>query len=199
MPRKHRLEIPNGIYHIATRSVTEKACFENAGDRLDFLELLATVVETSKWLCQSYCLMGNHYHLILQTPEPTLSSGMQMLNGRYAQRFNLRHTGRRGHLFGGRFYSVLIETDSHLLSALRYVARNPVTAGLCTGPAEWRWSSYRATIGLSPAPGFLDVSPVLDLFGLRRHAAQVAFASFVEDTPSLDRCQGDALAGIDGV
>lgn len=191
MPRKPRIEIPNGFFHIATRAVAEKHCFGEIGDRLDFLELLASVVETSKWRCHSYCLMGNHYHLVVQTPEPTLSSGMQMLNGRYAQRFNRRHDGRKGHLFGSRFYSVHLETDAHLLAALRYVARNPVTAGLCANPAEWRWSSYRATIGVAPPPRFLDVDHVLDLFGLRRSAARIAFASFVEDWSFTDTPEGN--------
>jgi REP element-mobilizing transposase RayT len=186
MSRKLRIEVPNGFFHIATRSVAERRCFGEIADRLDFLELLANVAETSKWLCQSYCLMGNHYHLVVQTPEPTLSSGMQMLNGRYAQQFNRRHEGRKGHLFGSRFYSVLLETDAHLLAALRHVARNPVTAGLCADPADWRWSSYRATIGLASAPRFLDVDHVLDLFGVRRSAARVAFASYVEDWPFTD-------------
>jgi hypothetical protein len=97
--------------------------------------------------------MGTHYHLIVQTPRVNLAAGMQMLNGRYAQRFNWRYR-RRGHLFGGRFMSVHIQDETHLMAAHRYVARNPVRAGLCAAPADWRWSSYRALVGTELPPIF---------------------------------------------
>ncbi len=124
VPRPYRFEVPGGIFHVATRSVHEKHSFGDVDDRKDFLEILGTVVDVCGWLCKSYCLMGSHYHLIIQAPVPNLSGGMQLLNGKYAQRFNWRD-GRRGHLFGGRFYSVLIETDAHLFAALRYVGSTP--------------------------------------------------------------------------
>jgi hypothetical protein len=123
---------------------------------------------------------------------------MQLLNGRYAQRFNWRHA-RRGHLFGGRFYSVLVESETHLLAALRYVARNPVEAGLCEHAADWRWSSFRATAGLESGPRFLDVKGVLDLFGVGRDAARAQFARLVEGDRPDEPSEGVVLARIDGV
>ncbi len=198
VPRKHRVEVPGGMFHLATRSVHERFSFANTGDRSDFLDVLSTVIETCSWRCMSYCLMGTHYHLILQTPEPNLSSGMKLLNGKYAQRFNRRH-GRRGHLFGGRFYSVSIETESHLLAALRYVARNPVEAGLCAAPADWRWSSFRATLGLERAPRFLDIDRVLGLFDVRVQAARAQFARLVEDSRFQEASDGAELVRMDGV
>jgi REP element-mobilizing transposase RayT len=198
MPRKYRIEVPGGTFHIGTGAVYEAFAFGDVGDRHDFLELFECVVETYGWRCKTYCLMGTHYHVVAQTPEPNLSRGVQMLNGRYAQRFNGRH-GRRGHLFGARFYSVLLETDAHLFAALRYVALNPVRAGLCATPAEWRWSSFRAIAGLEPAPRFLDVDGVLSLFGMRRQAARAAYAQFVEGMPQLDPSLEDHLLKMDGV
>jgi putative transposase len=198
MPRKYRIQEPGGVFHIATRSVFETFAFRTPDDRLDFLWIFNAVVETFSWLCKSYCLMGNHYHLIVQTPEPNLSEGMQTLNGKYAQRFNRRH-GRRGHLFGERFYSVQLETDSHLLAALRYVARNPVEAGMCAAPLDWRWSSCRATAGLESAPGFLDLDGVLGLFGVRRQAARAGFVRLVEDSAWWNGADEAVLVEMDGV
>jgi REP-associated tyrosine transposase len=197
--RPHRIEEPGGIFHIATRSVEERRAFGTVADRWSFLGILSEIVDAYEWRCKSYCLMGSHYHLIVETPKPNLSLGMQQLNGTYAQRFNGRH-GRRGHLFGSRFYSVLVKSEEHLLAALRYVARNPVKAGLCAQPTDWRWSSYRATIGLEPALRLLDVEGVLGLFGLRRHAAREQLARFVEGPHQPPSLSGAAmLAKLDGV
>ncbi len=198
MSRPCRYEEAGGIFHIATRSVDERHAFGTVADRWSFLGVLSYVVETFGWRCKSYCLMGSHYHLIVETPRPNLSLGMQQLNGRYAQQFNGRHH-RRGHLFGSRFFSVLTESDSHLLAALRYVAQNPVAAGLCAKPAEWRWSSYRSTIGIEPALGLLDVDGVLGLFDLGRSAARKQLVQLVEG-PEPPHMSGPAkLAVPDGV
>jgi putative transposase len=178
MPRPPRIEVENGIYHLATRAVDEAFAYRGTRDRLDFLDFLWTTVGTYEWRCQSYCLMGTHYHLIVQTPGANLSAGMQMLNGRYAQRFNWRH-GRRGHLFGARFMSVLIKDDAHLMAAHRYVARNPVRAGLCAEPGDWRWSSYRALTGTERPPIFLDVRGALAAFGGFGRTAEVVYARTV--------------------
>ena len=129
--------------------------------------------------------MPNHYHLVLETPEGDLSSGMQWLNGRYAQEFNHRH-GFDGHLFQGRFYSGQVEDDGHLLELSRYLAWNPVQAGLCRHPREWLWGSYRAVAGFgrSPAPRFLDARRVRELFGPTSLAARSRFRTFVDDAPA---------------
>jgi REP element-mobilizing transposase RayT len=183
MARPPRIEVEDGIFHVATRSVGEAFAYREISDRLDFLDFLWTTVGTHEWRCQSYCLMGTHYHLIVQTPHANLSAGMQMLNGRYAQRFNWRHR-RRGHLFGARFMSVAVQDDVHLMAAHRYVARNPIRAGLCATPADWRWSSYRALAGLQRPPSFLDVKGALATFGEFGTAAEVVYARTVAATSS---------------
>jgi hypothetical protein len=124
--------------------------------------------------------MPNHYHLILEIDELTLSSGLQKLNGWYAQAFNRRH-GFSGHLFQGRFHSAPVESDSHLLELARYVPLNPVRARLCDDPADWPWSSYRATLGMSRPLPFLAVDRVLGPFGLDRQRARTAFRHFVTE------------------
>jgi putative transposase len=133
----------------------------------------------------SFCLMGTHFHLLLRTPAANLSRGMQHLCGTYAQWFNWKY-GRRGHLFGRRFGSVEILDEDHLLNAHRYVALNPVRAGICDRPESWRWGSYRALLGLEPSPGFLDVSAVLDLFSVETATARAGFRQFVESDEGDD-------------
>ena len=198
MARKYRFEVPDGTFHIATRAVYQQRAFKEDDDRSDFMSILGEVVDVNGWRCKSYCLMGSHYHLVVQTPAPNLSRGMHLLNGKYAQRFNRRHQ-RRGHLFGERFFSVLVKTDSHLLSVLRYVARNPVAAGLCETPREWRWSSYRGLVGLESALRLLDLDGVLDLFGQRRTAARAQFARFVEGSTRANASEEYEFAAMDGV
>ncbi len=124
--------------------------------------------------------MTNHYHLLIRTPEPDLARGMHRVNGHYAQGFNRRHRAT-GHLFESRYHSVLVERDSHLLELCRYFANNPVRAGLCSHPADWRWSSYRAVIGLAIAPPFLAVEWLLAYFGRDRIRARERLREFVED------------------
>jgi putative transposase len=178
MPRRPRIEVQNGIFHIASRAVDKVFAYRQDSDRLEFLDFLWTTVGTYEWWCQSYCLMGTHYHLIVRTPNANLARGMQMLNGRYAQRFNWRYD-RRGHLFGGRFLSVPIKDDTHLMAAHRYVARNPVRAGLCPNPGDWEWSSYRAVIGLEAPPIFLDVRGALSAFSDTGKPAEVSYATTI--------------------
>jgi hypothetical protein len=122
--------------------------------------------------------MDTHFHLIVHTRKPNLSIGMQHLCSTYAQWFNWKYA-RRGHLFARRFASVHVTRDSHLLEAHRYVALNPVRAGLCDDPARWHWGSYRALSGLEPLPDFLEAAPVLDLFTSPTRTPQEAFRDFV--------------------
>jgi REP element-mobilizing transposase RayT len=109
------------------------------------LKLLGTVSAALEWWCHSYCLMTTHYHFQIRTPQPNLGAGMQRLNGRYAAVFNDRH-GESGHVFQGRYGSVVCESNEQMLVAFRYIAMNPVRAGLCSRPEDWRWSSYAAAI-----------------------------------------------------
>jgi putative transposase len=136
---------------------------EDAGDYRFLLWLVERAIAKFEWLVHAYCLMPNHYHLLIETPKAGLSRGMQLLNGRYAQAFN---AGRRldGHLFQGRFGSKLVESEGHAIWVNRYVARNPVEAGLAQGPAAWEWSSYGA-LRRNRAPSWLAHERVLRLFG----------------------------------
>jgi REP element-mobilizing transposase RayT len=183
VPRRPREQAPGRIYHVTSRGNRGQITFASDSDRIRFLGLLETVSRKASWTVHAYCLMQNHYHLVLEIEEPTLSSGLQQLNGVHAQTFNRCH-GHVGHLFQGRFHSVRVETDAHLLELARYLPLNPVRARLCDDPADWPWSSYRGMLGISrPAP-FLAVDRVLGLFALDRRRARGAFRSFVA-TPRL--------------
>jgi REP element-mobilizing transposase RayT len=178
MARKPRVDVAGATHHVAGLAMENDVAFREAADRIEFLARLERVVECYQWNCRAYCLMGTHFHLIVHTPAPNLSRGLQNLCGPYALWFNWKYS-RRGHLFARRFVSAHIETDSHLLEAHRYVALNPVRAGLCEAPGSWPWGSYRAIAGLEPAPGFLDVDGVLELFDARPDVARETFRAFV--------------------
>lgn len=147
-------------------------------DCQSFLDTLAKAVARRGWLCRAFCLMTNHFHLLVETPSPDLAVGMQFLNSAFAQTFNYRH-GLRGHLFQGRYHAVLVEKESHLLEAARYVVLNPVRGGLCRTPEEWPWSSYRATAGTEKAPPFLAEDMVLAPFGTDPVTARKRYREFV--------------------
>lgn len=180
MARPLRIAIPGGLYHVIARGNARENVYRKTGDHELFLDVIGHVVERFGWLCYAYCLMDNHYHLVLETPRPNLSSGMRQLNGLYARRFNLRHD-RCGHVFQSRFRSILVEKGSHLLEACRYTVLNPVRAGICAQPDEWRWSSYRACAGTGPAEPFLSVNALLGQFGETERAAQDSYRRFVAE------------------
>jgi putative transposase len=168
--------------------------FLKDSDRLLFLEVLRLCVERFGWFVHAHVLMGNHYHLLVETPRPNLARGMRQLNGVYALRFNRRH-GRWGHLFGHRYKAILIERETHLLEVARYVVRNPVRAGLCPSPLDWPWSSCRATAGVTARPAFLTVDWLLEQFGPDRDRASRAYRRFVEQPGEGDLIE-KAFAGI---
>jgi REP element-mobilizing transposase RayT len=146
VPRLPRNVLPHdGVYHVTTRGVARAAISRDDEDRRLFLVLLARAVRLERWECHVFCLMPNHYHLIVDTSLPRLSSGLHRINGIYAQAFNERH-GRSGHLFGDRFASFVIRDDEHLRSASEYVLQNPVRAGLCKNAAAWPWSGARQAV-----------------------------------------------------
>lgn len=189
MGRHPRLNVSGVTYHVTARGNDRAAIVRNDIDRTAFVQQLASVTEEHHWRILSYCLMNNHYHLLLQTTAPTLSQGMRQLNGVFAQRFNRRYR-RVGHLFQGRFSARFVQTDAHLLGAIRYIARNPVAAGLCRDPGLWRWSSHRALLGLEP-PWFVDVGTTLAYFTADRERARVLYRAHVEDVP--DQVPGHQL------
>jgi putative transposase len=128
---------------VTSRGNAREAIFRDELDYLAFLRMLAPVVSQCHWSCYAFCLMPNHYHLLLATPDPTISRGMHLLNGRYARRFNVRHD-RVGHLFQGRYHAEPVVRDEHLLEVCRYIALNPVRAGLCADARDWPWAATAA-------------------------------------------------------
>ena len=180
MPRPPREFAPGAVYHVYSRGSNRQAIFALDADRGDFLYCLDGVVSNSRLRCLAYCLMENHYHLVLETGDGELSRALKALNGRYALRFNRRHN-RDAHLFKNRFGAIRQDSDSQLLWTLRYTVRNPVEQGLCASPEEWRWSSYRSSIGLERPPGFLDVDRLLSYFGGSADRARIALLAFVSD------------------
>ena len=180
MPREPRIEVPGGIYHVGSKGNRGCVVFEDDFERRVFLKLLGLVVRRFGWACHSYCLMSNHFHLLIQLELGGLSAGMQLLNGSYARFSNRRH-GNVGHLFRNRFWSQELTDDAHLLQAARYIVLNPVRAGICVRPEQWAWSSYRACAGLDFAPRFLADRRHLRLFGRKPSAARRAYCEFVRD------------------
>jgi putative transposase len=180
VPRPHRIQAAGAIYHIAARGNSKQPIFLDDRDRKLFLTLLGLTVARYGWHCYAFCLMTTHYHLLVMTPDANLARGMQFLNGLYGQYFNRRHA-HAGHVFRGRYHSTLVEGDGHFVELSKYLPRNPVRAGACKTPAEWLWSSYRATIGMEEAPGFLTVGPILELFSPSLEIARKRFADFVDD------------------
>jgi putative transposase len=179
MGRAPRIDAP-GWYHGTTRCVDRVDAFHAHEDAWIFLLIFGNAIVRFGWTCIGYCVMSTHYHFIAETHDASLSRVLHLVNNTFARDYNERH-GRRGHLFAERFYAARIETESHLLESCRYVDLNPRRAGICLDPAEWRWSGHRATVGLDPAPAFLDVATTLALFGPNPDAARRAYVRFVRD------------------
>jgi REP element-mobilizing transposase RayT len=187
MPRRVRNWIPGGTYHVFSRGSNRHALFLYDRDRIETLEYTATVVARYELECLAYALMTNHTHYVFRTPEtpaPVLSNALRDLNGTHSRRFNRRH-GREAHAFRNRFGAVLQESTEQLLRTARYVVRNPVEAGLCATPAEWPWTSYRATAGLAEAPGWLSTQSLLALFADTVEIAEARYMGFVAETPGI--------------
>jgi len=180
MVRPLRIEFPGAVYHVTARGNARTKIFEDDADRGELLCVLKQVVDRFDWLLHAYCLMGNHYHLMVETPQANLSAGMRQLNGIYTQRFNRRHH-RVGHVFQGRFKAIVVDRDSYLLELCRYVVLNPVRARMVARAQDYKWSSYRATAGLSPAPDYLTCDWVLSQFGRHQGAAQKRYRAFVAE------------------
>ncbi|MDA3877116.1 MAG: transposase [Halothiobacillus sp.] len=180
MSRPLRIEFSGALYHITSRGDRREDIFVDDTDREDFLEVFAEVCDRHAWACHAYCLMSNHYHLLVETREATLGKGMRQLNGVYTQRFNRRHR-RVGHVFQGRYKAILVDKDSYLLELARYIVLNPVRAVMVRSAREWSWSSYRATAGFSDVPSWLSVDRLLSGFGRRRSAAMEAYRRFVSE------------------
>jgi putative transposase len=201
MARPLRIEYDGALYHVTSRGNERKAVFKNDSDRTLFLDTLAQVSKRFHWICHAYCLMNNHYHLVIETPDGNLSKGMRQLNGVYTQAYNKRY-GRVGHLFQGRFKGILVQKDSHLLEVCRYVVLNPVRAKTIKHPRLYQWSSYRATAGTAQAHPCLTADKILSHFGQRKLVAQEKYRDFVkngiESQSIWEELQAQSLLGVEG-
>ncbi len=201
MARPLRLQFPGALYHVTSRGNARQSIFLDDTDRRLFLEFLGQEVEQQRWLCYAWCLMENHYHLLFETPDANLCRGMQRLNARYTQRFNFRHR-RVGHLFQGRYKAILVQKDAYFLELCRYIALNPVRAGMTDTPEDWPWSSFSAISGHAAAPGWLASDAVLGRFGGSKREAQKHFIDFVMDgmggASPWKKLRGQIFLGDDG-
>ena len=184
MARPLRLELSGGLYHVTSRGDGREDIYLRDEDRESWLEILGQVCERFNWVCHAWCQMGNHYHLLVETPQANLSQGMRQLNGVYTQRFNRAHE-RCGHVFQGRYKAILVERDSYLLELARYVVLNPLRAKMIERLEDWPWSSYPATCGQAPLPSWLQTDWILAQFGESRTSAIAKYVAFVHEGARL--------------
>jgi REP element-mobilizing transposase RayT len=201
MARPLRIEYTHAVYHITSRGNARGEIYADDQDRENFLSVLGSVVKRYNWLCHAYCLMDNHYHLMIETPDANLSIGMRHLNGIYTQKYSRRHN-KPGHVFQGRFKAIVVQKENYLLELCRYVVLNPVRATLVEKPEAWKWSSYVATAGLKKISEYLSVDWILGLFSSKRRSAQKGYRQFVREgmdkSSPWGELQGQVLLGEEG-
>ncbi|TKB46044.1 REP-associated tyrosine transposase [Thalassotalea mangrovi] len=186
MSRPLRIEYEGALYHVTSRGNERRNIYRDTVDYQMFLTVLTHVCNRFNWIIHAYCLMPNHYHLLLETPEPNLSTGMRQLNGVFTQKFNWRYK-RQGHLFQGRYKAILVQRENYFLELCRYIVLNPVRAkGLVSRLDEWRWSSYLSTIGKISSPNWLATDKTLSLFASNRAAATLQYQRFVSQGADVE-------------
>lgn len=178
MARPLRITYPGAFYHIASRGNDQKAVFKSRRDREKFLEYLESATKRYDAVIHAYCLMDNHYHLLLETPSGNLPRIMAHINGAYTTYFNSKRN-RSGHLFQGRYKSILVEADEYAKELSRYIHLNPVRAKIAELPEEYEWSSYSCYIGKKKAPEWLRVDFILGYFGKKVSGSQKNYKRFV--------------------
>ncbi len=200
MARPLRIEYDGALYHITARGNERKVIYQDDEDRAVFLNIILGTNKRYNWICHAYCLMKNHYHLLVETPDGNLSKGMRQLNGVYTQVYNQRHR-RNGHLLQGRYKAMLIEKDSYLLAVGRYIVLNPVRARIVTDPEQWKWGSYRATAGFEKPAPCLTTDWILSQFGNRRDKATAGYRKFVNEgigeESVLKKAKGQVILGAE--
>ena len=187
MARPLRIEYPGALYHVTSRGNARQRIFKTDKDRIYFIELLGNITDRFRWLCYAYCLMDNHYHLVIETQGANLAKGMRQLNGLYTQKYNWKYR-KTGHVFQGRYKAIIVDRDAYLLELCRYVVLNPVRAHAVEKPEDWKWSSYRATAGIDDVPSLLPVEALLGHFSKKRKKARLLYRKFVSEDisgPSL--------------
>jgi putative transposase len=180
MSRPLRLEFAGALYHVTSRGNERKTIYHQEDDFDLFLKILSDVCEQFNWVIHAYCLMTNHYHLLVETPDANLSKGMRQLNGVFTQSINRKHH-RVGHLFQGRYKAILVDKDAYLLELCRYIILNPVRARMVDSPCEWLWSSWHNMVGSKASPPWLATDALLQLFSFNRKQAIREYVLFVEE------------------
>jgi putative transposase len=180
MSRPLRLEFAGALYHITSRGNDRKLIYLLENDFELFLDVLSDVCEQYNWVIHAYCLMSNHYHLLVETPDANLSKGMRQLNGVFTQSMNRKHR-RSGHLFQGRYKAIVVDKDAYLLELCRYIILNPLRANMVDSPDEWLWSSWHSMIGNAESPPWLSTDALLKLFDNDRGSAIRSYIAFVKE------------------
>ncbi len=194
MSRPLRLEFAGALYHVTSRGDHREKIYLDDNDRRTFLDLLGKEILQQHWLCYAYCLMDNHYHVLIETPEPNLVQGMRRLNGVYTQSFNRRHR-RVGHVFQGRYKAILVDKENYLLELCRYIVLNPIRAKIVTTAAKWPWSSYRATAGETLPPKWLAANKVVSFFCGRRSSYRKFVAEGMTQPSIWEHLNGQIYLG----
>lgn len=194
MVRPLRVHLPDAIYHVMSRGNARQQIFLYDADRRHFLRRLGAAMRRFSVRCHAYCLMPNHFHLIVRAADLPLGRMMQQLNGGYAGWVNSRYD-RVGHLFQGRPKMLIVDDGEYFRRAIRYVVRNPVRANLAARVDDWSWSSYRATAGVAAGPPWLAVDDVWAAFHTDPEAGRVAFIAYCADT-DFDRSSEEPLGPL---
>lgn len=195
MARPLRIEYPGALYHIMSRGNAYQDIYLNEEDRQAFLKNLEHCINLHNLVCHAYCLMSNHYHLLIETPDANLSQAMRDINGNYTQWFNTKHS-RVGHVLQGRYKAYVIEKEPYLLEVVRYIVNNPVEAEVTKHAKDWNWSSYKATAGIVRVPKWLESDFTLSLFSKERKEAQKQYRKFVKDGLDCESPYNEMKEGV---
>jgi putative transposase len=195
MARPLRVEFPGALYHITSRGNKKLDIFEDSEDRELFLRILGRTIRVNNWICYAYCLMNNHYHLLIETPEGNLSDGMRDLNGIYTQEYNKRHE-TTGHIYEGRYKSFIIESEPYLLQVARYIVLNPVRAEIASSPEEWVWSSYLGMLDSKKSKHYIDKKKILSYFKNSKTDGRNEYRKFIYEGVSAKSPFAEMPEGI---